>query len=488
MIEFRKFEVNLRMITKIYKILPQFLKNIMVEIHRDLRLLWFIFLKSKSTRNCKNKSFIEFQKNRIYGPLKHICYAPYTSMFFARNGKVSPCYASYNNESSSISESTISEIWFNGSFKKIRQEHKNCEFDSSCKFCSQLIQNQSYGSLLINKYEHYAFSKSKYPAIMEFEISNKCNLSCIMCDSNLSSSIELEKTDNSSGNQFYSKKFIEELKEFIPHLQLAEFTGGDPFLIEEYYQIWDLINKINTKCHILITTNANTMNPRIEKMLETHKNIHFNVSIDSLEKGNYERIRKGGNLEFALQNLDKFIDYTKKHKTNLNILVCPMTVNKNELYKFVNFANEKDICVFYHTVVKPKELSLKYTNKTELQQTIVQMEQYIFPKSTKNQRTNAQNFQNLILLLKNWQKETVVSNDEQEKILSEAESNDIIIKKIANHKYLESKLLVLLNMIEAQDRSKMILNKLANTNNEIFIEYLESKDIDELTNICLNFK
>ena len=288
-------------------------------------------------------------------------------MFFARNGKVSPCYASYNNESSSISKSTISEIWFNGSFKKIRKEHKNCELNTSCEFCSKLILNKSFGSLLINKYEHYAFSKSKYPAIMEFEISNKCNLSCIMCDSNLSSSIESKKDYKCSGNQYYSQKFTEELKEFIPHLQLAEFTGGDPFMIEEYYQIWDLINVINPKCHILITTNANTMNPRIEKMLETHKNIHFNVSIDSLEKENYEEIRKGGIFEFALQNLDKFIDYTKKHKTNLNILVCPMTVNKNELDKFVDFANERDICVFYNTVVKPKELPLKYMNKTELQ-------------------------------------------------------------------------------------------------------------------------
>jgi molybdenum cofactor biosynthesis enzyme MoaA len=309
-----------------------------------------------------------------------------------------------------------------------------------------------------------------------------------MCDSNLSSSIESQNDYKCSGNQYYSQKFIEELKEFIPHLQLAEFTGGDPFMIEEYYQIWDLINVINPKCHILITTNANTMNPRIEKMLETHKNIHFNVSIDSLEKGNYEKIRKGGKFELALQNLDKFIDYTKKQKTNLNILVCPMTVNKNELNKFIDFANEKGICVFYHTVVKPKELSLKYTNKTELQQTILQMEQYKFPKRTQNQKTNAQNFQNLVLLLKNWQKETFVSTDDQQELLSESELTDLILKKITNHKHLESKLLVLLGKIEEQDRSKMILNKLAYTNNEIFIEYLESKDIDELTNICLNFK
>ncbi|MDD3859410.1 MAG: radical SAM protein [Bacteroidales bacterium] len=419
--------------------------------------------------------------------MKKICYAPYTSMFFSRSGLVSPCYASYNDKSLHIKTNNIKDIWFNGSFKAIREQHKTCDLSISCKFCNEIMNTGSFGSLLINKYEHYAFSKSKYPAIMEFEISNKCNLSCIMCDSNLSSSLEAGNSEKISGNQYYDDNFVEQLKEFIHHLQLAEFTGGDPFMIQEYYKIWEMIAEINPKCHILITTNANTMNSRIEKLLETHKNIHFNVSIDSLEKENYESIRRGGNLEFALKNLDIFIKYTKKHNTSLNILVCPMTVNKHELHKFVDFANENDICVFYHTVIKPKELSLKYVDKNILMDTIKNMEKFSSLTKTKNQRTNLTNYQNLISLFKSWHDELTNERcDKEKKLLSEAEALELIFLKISGNEDLTSKMTSLLNWLNHLESYLLIINKLAEIKDDVFVEYLNSKTIEELKQICIN--
>ena len=478
------------MINKIYNILPQFCKDLTVEINRDLRLLWFMFVKPKGTKKCQDKSFLAYQKSRKYGPLKHICYAPYTSMFFARNGKVSPCYASYNDNSSSIDNASIHDIWFKGSFAKIREEHNNCDFETTCQFCNKLMLQKSYGSLLINKYEHYAFSKSKYPTIMEFELSNKCNLSCIMCDSNLSSSIEKNKKDDITDNKHYDKSFIEQLDEFIPHLQLAEFTGGDPFMIKEYYEIWDKIAKINPKCHILITTNANTMNPKIEHLLNTHKNIHFNVSIDSLEKENYENIRRGGKFEYALHNIDIFIDYCRKNKTNLNILVCPMTVNRHESHKFVEFANSKNICVYYHTVIKPKELSLKYLDKQLLQETISNLQTFEAPKITKKQKTNFENYQNLVKLLINWEKEDKKeeSTNKKEELLTKTQALELILSKIDGNSNLNKKLMALLDELNKTDVYLTIIGKLVKIENNIFVEYLQTKTVEELKEICLNLK
>ncbi|HOZ29941.1 MAG TPA: radical SAM protein [Bacteroidales bacterium] len=478
------------MLSKVYNILPQFLQDLVIDIHKDLRLLLFFFTSSIKNKRCtgiNKKILTDFNKSRKYGPLNKICYAPYTSMFFSRSGLVSPCYASYNDKSSHIKSNSIKDIWFNGSFKAIREQHKTCDLSKNCKFCKEIMDKTAYESLLINKYEHYAFSKSKYPAIMEFEISNKCNLSCIMCDSNLSSSLEAGNLEKISGNQYYDDKFIEQLIEFIPHLQLAEFTGGDPFMIQEYYKIWEMIAEINPKCNILITTNANTMNSRIEKLLETHRNIHFNVSIDSLEKENYEKIRRGGNLDFALRNLDMFIKYTKKHNTSLNMLVCPMTVNKHELHSFVDFANEKNICVFYHTVVKPKGLSLKYLDKNILMNTIKDMEKFTSDTKTKNQRTNLKNYQNLISLLKSWHDEVTDEKcDKEKKLLSEAEALELIRSKILGNEGLTDKMTSLLNRLNNSDSYLLIINRLANIKDDVFIEYLQSKTIDELKQICIN--
>ncbi|MDY0314797.1 MAG: radical SAM protein [Bacteroidales bacterium] len=483
------------MINRIYNFLPPFLKRFVVFIHREFRLIIFDLRKNKNYKNCSKiskKVFEEFNQSRHYGPLKEICYAPHTSMFFSRSGLVSPCYASYNDNSSHISKNSIKDIWFSGSINEIRKQHSTCDLSISCGFCENLLNSASYKTALINKYEHYAFSKSKYPKIMEFELSNKCNLACIMCDANLSSSIEKKEKNEITENKFYKEKFFEELKEFIPHLQLAEFTGGDPFMIEEYYRIWDMIVELNPKCKILITTNANTMNPRIEELMNKHKNLNFNISIDSLEKENYEKIRVNGNFDYAIKNIQKFINYCKKNKTHLNILVCPLSKNAHELGDFVNFANKNKICVYYHTVIKPKELSLKYLAKDELIRIINNLNTYNFPKRNQKQITNKQNFENLIELLKTWAIDSEVKIESEiieEKILSESELIDLLRTRVNEVKpEFLNKFDDLLKEISKYSNFNIILDKFFKLSDEIFFENLKNKNFKELIEICKTIK
>jgi MoaA/NifB/PqqE/SkfB family radical SAM enzyme len=479
------------MISSIYKFLPSFLQTAAVEVHRDLRLVMYEFKRKKLMQKCTAISplvYDEFNKSRRYGPLTKICYAPYTSMFFSRSGFVSPCYASYSEKSSRIDNSSLHDIWFNGSFADIRNQHAVCNFNASCKFCEDILYAGSYKSALINKYEHYAFSKSNYPVIMEFELSNKCNLACIMCDSNLSSGIEAENCDTVSGNQFYGNDFFEQLREFIPHLQLAEFTGGDPFMIEEYYLIWDMIAELNPKCNILITTNANTMNPKIEKLLETHKNISFNISIDSLVPDNYESIRRNGNFEFAQKNIQKFVDYSRRNKTDVNILVCPMTVNNHELADFVDYANNLGICVYYHTVVKPKELSLKYLDSESLEKLADSIEIRQFPEETKNHRTNRANLDNLIKLLRDWADESRQKESQKEKpdyLIQYAEAVDLLNIRVNEIKPdLLNKFGELLSHIDEMPNKQIVVNKLILVSDEEFFNYLADKSVLELSSLC----
>jgi MoaA/NifB/PqqE/SkfB family radical SAM enzyme len=477
------------MTDKIYQILPTPLKLASVNLHRGFRQLLF---KIKNTK-IQSDIFLDFNLSRKYGPLNKICYAPYTSMFFSRSGYVSPCYASYNEKSPTLLDYSLKEIWTQGFFKDIRGQHACGDLESNCVFCKQLMDNRNFGSLLINKYEHYAFSKKDYPIIMEFELSNKCNLSCIMCDSNLSSTIAGKECEDNIENEFYGESFFKQLEEFIPHLQLAEFTGGDPFLIEEYYRIWDMISIINPNCQILITTNANTMNAEIEKLLEKNKNIHFNVSIDSLQKENYEKIRIYGNLEKALKNIDRFISYTQNNKTSLNLLVCPLTINRHELHNFVNFANEKDICVYYHTVIKPKNLSLKYIDKTSLIETINELKKHSFPSKTQKQKTNLQNFNNLVSLLETWaefneKKEDGLINDclqTKEEILEML--NQKIFDNCPEQSVKFNKIISYLASNLADKDFSIILKRLKNTNTENFITNIEEKQSEELIEICKSF-
>jgi molybdenum cofactor biosynthesis enzyme MoaA len=391
------------------------MQGIMVGSYKTLRQLKYIFTPKKEYKSSSLDSEIirDYNRQRIYGPRTKLCYAPFTSMFFSREGKMSPCYATYNHKSDCWPQQSIYQAWFNGEFEHIRANISNGNLDYACGFCKPIFISKSFGSLLPNKYEPYGIGKTQYPKIMEFELSNRCNLECIMCDGNLSSAIRNNRDCLPAHPEHYTKDFVEQLEEFIPHLQMAEFTGGDPFLISIYYDIWEKIQQLNPSCQILITTNANTMSTRIEDMLIKHQNLHFNISLDSLNKSHYEQIRKNAVYENVIKHSIQFINYCKQHNTSCNLLVCPMTINCKDFKEIIEFANTHDICVYFHTVVKPKNLSLKYQSATYLTELINYLNTYSPPTASKNQKINASNYHNLIELLQSWAKEKHTSTNHE---------------------------------------------------------------------------
>jgi len=399
-------------------------------------------------------------------------------MFFSLHGKMAPCYATYNEKSDVFPERTIEDSWFKGSFARIREEHAQCRFTENCSFCFELFKNKAYGSMLQQKYEHYAFSKKKYPAIMEFELSNRCNLECIMCDANLSSSIA-KATDHISKNEdIYGEDFIEQLMEFIPHLQMAEFTGGDPFLIPVYYEIWDLIIRLNPECDILITTNANTMNARIENLMARTKKLHFNVSIDALTKEKYEAIRVNGKFDNAIKNIDLFNAYCKKNRTSMNLLVCPMTVNRYEIPDLIKFGNVKDIGVFFHTVVKPQNLSLKYQSVAFLEELITYLSSFSFTHKTASEKTNTVNYNNLILLLESWRDE----NSRIVEISAEANPANIVYERLLTEKDSENlkKIEIVMRHFEEKQLIESVKKVLNGLDAKILYKSIHTMSIAEL--------
>lgn len=396
------------MIRELYKHSPQFIKDAYIQAFRIYQRLKTGNLPAnlRSDENVLDKGIVKrYNRQRKYGPRKELCYAPFTSMFFSRAGYMAPCYATYGEKSDRWPETSIHDSWFHREFARIRDHIHKGKLYYACEFCIPIFESENFGSLLPNKYEPYGIGKKKYPAIMEFELSNRCNLECIMCEGNLSSSIRKNRDKKPPLPGHYNESFVKELEEFIPHLQMAEFTGGDPFLIPLYYDIWEMIHQMNPSCQILITTNANTMSPRIEKMLETHYNLHFNISIDSLVKEHYQQIRVNANYERVLENIKKFIAYCRQHNTSCNLLVCPMTINSQDFGGLIDFANAHDICVYFHTVIKPRDLSLKYQSPEYLDALLADMKKYHPPRKTKNQATNAQNYFSLMHLIGTWKDE-----------------------------------------------------------------------------------
>ena len=480
------------MIDALYNISPVFLKRSYINAFKALQYLKYksgiIRLPETESSSLSFSTMKAYNRQRLYGFRPKLCYAPYSSMFFSRAGYMSPCYATYGKNSDKWPETSVRDAWFSGELQNIREAMDEGNLNHACGFCQPQFEQHNFGSLLPNKYEHYGISKGKYPKIMEFELSNRCNLQCVMCDGNLSSSIRKHRDKQPPLPEVYDNRFLEELREFIPHLQMAEFTGGDPFLIPIYYEIWEMIKKANPGCRILITTNGNTWSERIESMLNTHKNLHFNISIDSLRKDVYETIRVGADFDDVMKNSKRFIDYCHRHKTTCNILVCPMSINLNDLPELVSFGNEHGCGVFFHTVVKPQKLSLKYQSADFLHQAIEKLKTFTPPRSTDQEKQNAGNYHSMLSQLESWHQQKRQQENEtprnpetayaetMEALDKRAREKVFRLVKALENDYRRASVLTLFcdsdaetikQMVEAQDENRLLQQARKQLNEEV---------------------
>jgi len=245
-----------------------------------------------------------------------------------------------------------------------------------CELCADKLRAHNFTQLVSQTYDDLArpprpnttLNRSKdrilpkngqrWPQQMEFELSNKCNLQCAMCSGFFSSTIRAVREKLPPLPEIYDDAFVEQLRPFLPHLKRAKFLGGEPFLIDVYYKIWDLLIELNPACEVSITTNGTVFNKRVGQILE-RLNCRVIVSLDSIRKETYEKIRVNAKMERTLENFDANMHVNKGKGKSLCIAVCPMVSNWQEIPDLVRFANARGITIYFNIVVFPFEHSLQ---------------------------------------------------------------------------------------------------------------------------------
>ena len=222
-----------------------------------------------------------------------------------------------------------------------------------------------------------------------------------MCTGYFSSLIRKNREKLPSIPSPYEDTFVEQLVPFLPNLKDAKFLGGEPFLIPIYYKIWEKIAEHNPNINVHITTNGTVLNQRVKSILEK-LNCGIVMSIDSIEKDTYEKIRVNGRLETVMKNFEYFLEYTRRKKTWLTFAVCPITTNWKEMPGMVEFCNRKGINIFFNTVFQPFELSLRSKSQNELEEIIHCYKQQKLPVENYLERQNRDCFLDLTNQLNKW--------------------------------------------------------------------------------------
>lgn len=373
---------------------------------KNALLKTFIFFKTvlffRTIKN-KNPNYFNYNRHRLLGPQKQVCYAPQKSMYFDLEGNVSACCLNKTHLYGNINKQKIAAIWNGDSIKELRTALQKNDLSKGCRDCKMKIENGNFDAVASAYYDLAPLDK-KFPTILEFELSNQCNLECIMCRPEISSSISSNKFGKNISDCFYGNRFMDQLDEYIPHLVNTRFYGGEPFLIPIYYKIWEKIIRQNPKCAISVQTNATILNEKIKDLLEKG-NFVIGVSLDSFSKETYKQIRKNADLETVLRNIAYFSDYAQRHNYVFNISVCPMQQNWRELPEMVLKINELKASVFFNTVWKPEKCSLNSLNSTQLEEIIQTLSSYDFPENTEIEKKNKTHFHCFINELKAWNKQ-----------------------------------------------------------------------------------
>ncbi len=293
-----------------------------------------------------------------------MCYAPFTNMYFNIHGDAAPCWLGFTLPDS-YPEKSIREIWNGESFNEFRQNIKNVNLEQTCGTCLENLKKGNYVSVLAKAYDHLG-NPGKYPKMMELELDNICNLECIMCNGQLSSSIRKNREKKPPLNIPYDDAFVEQLNEFIPHLLELRLNGGEPFLSNIIRRILKNVAELNPGLKVVVATNGTILNSDIKALMEK-LNIHINVSIDSLQKENYEKIRVNAVFEKTMQNFNYFLDYCRRKNTKLCILVNPMRENWWEMADFIRFGNKHNVPIWFNTIRYPAEHALWNLPANQLQ-------------------------------------------------------------------------------------------------------------------------
>lgn len=371
-----------------------------------------------------------YNKVRLKNARNLICHAPFTSLNFEQNGNVSACCYNRSFSLGKIPEQSIDEIWNGAKANELRTYIKNNDLSGGCSACSEVIQSGNYQGTKAIYYDEFApkdnwinkiknaFQKPELqmPRLFEFELSNSCNLECIMCNGYFSSAIRKNRENLSPIKNHYGDEFVEQLVPYLPYLTDTKFLGGEPFLIDIYYKIWDKIIEINPKTKVHITTNGSILNKKTKKYLE-QLNAGIIVSVDSLNKENYEAIRLNAQLEEVLKNVEYFIEYTQRKNTYLSFAVCPIIQNRFDMPELLQFCNSKNIHIHFNTVWTPENTSLRFLEYLELKKVIEFYSTFTFENQTNLQKENNKKFQDYISQLKTWLSEAEAKNSSIENIL-----------------------------------------------------------------------
>jgi len=296
-------------------------------------------------------------------PHEKFCVLPWVSLETSPIGTVRPCCLAVDEitdnagKKYSLLETDLNEIHDSDYMQTLRQEFLDGIQPETCRKCwnEERSGRTSKRMHTLNRLEHIVTdtewtADAKPLVFIDFKLGNICNLKCRICGSWSSSTFAAEEVRFEGKDSFHyqmlkdgawprrNQKFWTEIDKLMQQVRYLEFTGGEPFMIQEHFDLLQRMvdQDIASNVEIHYNTNGTHFPEHAESIWHHFKLVEIAFSIDDVGP-RFEYQRANAIWDEVNTNMDQF-EAMRDRNTNIQLQVCS-TVNVFNVMYLEGLAN-----------------------------------------------------------------------------------------------------------------------------------------------------
>jgi MoaA/NifB/PqqE/SkfB family radical SAM enzyme len=304
-----------------------------------------------------------------------ICMLPWISIETSPIGTARPCCLAKDEITKSdgskytLRENTLEEIYHSDYMQDLRKNFLAGNKPVTCQRCwdeeaAGRTSKRINSRIRLKEYYNSVDFQNTNPNqlwFIDLKLGNICNLKCRICGSWSSSKWAKEEIDyipellDRKTHLAYtylkdgawpreSEVFWDNLKTLLPNIKYFEFTGGEPFLIEQHFELLRYAVEQGYSKNIEIHYNTNgTVFPEQADLWENFKHVEIAFSIDNVG-ARFEYERYGADWNEVQANIAKF---TAMRSNKISTQLCT-TMNIQNVYYLPELCDWISTQIFDH--------------------------------------------------------------------------------------------------------------------------------------------
>lgn len=166
-----------------------------------------------------------------------------------------------------------------------------------------------------------------FPIHVEFEVTNHCNMACIMCPHK-----QMTRKKGYMSKEIF-RKAVDECEGKVETSYLHQI--GEPLLHPHIISMIDYAESKGIKTSL--STNCMLLDKEMADKLLNSKLSEITLCLDAITPAKYHSIRRGSNYDLVKRNIDRFIDMRSWYRTDMwvQVQLIEMQENASEVNKFI---------------------------------------------------------------------------------------------------------------------------------------------------------